>query len=156
MGKTTHGHTRTYGSTRIYQTWKSMRSRCHNPNDPSFAYYGAKGIVVCDRWRESFENFVADMGERPLGHTLDRYPDNGGNYEPSNCRWATRRTQTLNTSRTKWITFNGETLCMKDWAERVGLLQETLWTRLNRGWPIEKALSTPPHTTKPTNNPGRP
>lgn len=96
----THGHTRG-GRSPTYICWMAMRARCANPKDPGFGYYGGRGITVCDRWRGSFENFLADMGERPEGLTLDRV-DNSGNYEPGNCRWATWSEQNLN--RRPWGT----------------------------------------------------
>jgi hypothetical protein len=77
----------------LYRTWGLMINRCENQNDPNFQYYGAQGVKVCERWRHSFPNFLADMGERPPEMTLDRYPDKNGNYEPNNCRWATRKQQ---------------------------------------------------------------
>jgi hypothetical protein len=82
-----------------YQSWVSMNKRCNNPNYREYKYYGGRGIKVCIQWL-NFENFLKDMGERPLGKTLDRYPDKNGDYKPGNCRWATPSEQCLN--RRKW------------------------------------------------------
>ena len=91
----THGHT-INGYSPTYQSWSHMKWRCLNPKADNYKYYGGVGIIICDRWLNSFENFLADMGQRPDGLSLDRYPDPYGNYDASNCRWATRKQQQAN------------------------------------------------------------
>jgi hypothetical protein len=100
-----HGHGgRAQRRSPTYRTWDKMIQRCTNKNDDHYSYYGGRGINVCERWRK-FENFLADMGERPIGpgrgFTIDRFPDKNGNYEPGNCRWATWKEQMNNTRRNK-------------------------------------------------------
>lgn len=107
-GKTnaTHGHTRGWPKkSRTYMSWDAMKQRCLNPRTKSYPHYGGRGIGVCDRWL-NFENFLADVGERPAGKTLDRYPDPNGNYCPENVRWATPKEQRLNT-RVTGVASNG-------------------------------------------------
>jgi hypothetical protein len=94
---TTHGET-VNGPSREYRTWQGIQQRCYNPDAQNFKYYGARGIKVCQRWLESFENFLVDMGRCPPSLTLERN-DNDGNYEPSNCRWATWSEQNRNKRR---------------------------------------------------------
>lgn len=124
---TTHGMTK----TRAYVIWKAMKDRCYSPKRYHYHNYGGRGIKVCDRWRDSFENFIADMGEPPDGHTIDRI-DNNGNYEPSNCRWATYETQLNNTRSNRMITAFGKTQSMTLWAREYGLPVTTLRNRLFR------------------------
>ncbi|TAM23394.1 MAG: hypothetical protein EPN60_15100 [Nevskiaceae bacterium] len=125
-----------------YQVWHSMRARCTNPSRPHYARYGGRGIKVCARWG-SFANFIADMGERPSGATLDRI-DNDGHYEPGNCRWATRKDNCRNRANNRLLTFNGETKASVEWAEITGIGEFVLSQRLARGWSVERALTQPP------------
>jgi len=106
-----HGHARNLNPTREWVTWAGMRNRCLNSNGPKYHHYGGRGISICERW-ETFENFLADMGPKPVGMTLDRR-DVNGNYEPSNCRWATYHEQNTN-RRTKSLT-DDEVVELKAW-----------------------------------------
>lgn len=107
-GRKTHGMSRKL----IYSIWRSMRGRCENHKNPEYRFYGGRGIAVCDRW-SSFANFYADMGERPDGRSLDRI-NLDGNYEPTNCRWATRIEQQNNTSRNVPVQFNGQPMTLAE------------------------------------------
>jgi hypothetical protein len=127
-----------------YQSWTGMKGRCHNDKNPGYHRYGGRGIKVCKRWRDSFENFLVDVGRRPTPHhTLDRFPDNDGDYKPGNVRWATKLEQSQNTRLNVNITFKGKTRCISEWARVVGLNQVTLSRRLRHGWSIKRALTTP-------------
>lgn len=140
-----HGATRIKGNNnpRIppeYKAWQEMRYRCENPSSPDYLRYGGRGINVCDRW-QSFENFLADVGPRPSAqHSLDRFPNNNGNYEPSNVRWATKKEQARNTRRNKLITIKGETRCLAEWAETANLLPDTILARIRKEWPENRWL----------------
>lgn len=122
-----------------YKTWSMMIQRCTNKSYSKYSFYGGRGITVHQPWL-NFATFLADVGLRPNGMTLDRYPNNDGNYEPGNTRWATKRQQTRNTRSTHLITFNGETLCATDWAFRLGLTPRAMFHRLNR-WPLERVMA---------------
>lgn len=126
-----------------------MINRCHNPHHVKYPRYGARGIVVCERWRSSFLAFVLDMGERPAGHTIERI-DVNGSYEPGNCRWATAKEQARNKTDNNVLTLNGETKCIAEWADCTGIPSHTIRARIGvYGWSIERAL------TEPVNPPGR-
>ena len=125
-----------------YTCWNHLFDRCDNPNNPQYRDYGGRGIDICDRWRKSFVNFFADMGPRPSPkYEIDRI-DNNGNYEPNNCRWVTRHQQARNRSDNRMFTHDGLTLCITDWAERVGMSHGGMSYRLKH-WPLEKALTIP-------------
>lgn len=139
VATTTHG----MWKTAEWRSWSGMRQRCR-PGDKDYANYGGRGIVVCDRWTESFENFYADMGPKPSPrHSLDRI-DVNGHYEPGNCRWATASEQALNRRTSVMVEFRGEALPLKEWAQRTGIEYNLLSQRLSRGWSIEKALTVDP------------
>lgn len=137
----THGHTVKEKASRTYESWAAMVQRCTNPTNPLYANYGAVGITVCDRWLK-FENFLADVGERPPSMSLDRFPNIEGGYEPGNVRWATRTEQARNKTNNVNITHNGLTLTIAGWAERLGISQKTITTRLRLGWPADRVLVT--------------
>lgn len=138
----THGHTRGGEFSPEYETWRGMIERCANPDHVGAVSYVTRGITVCERWRESFEAFLADMGPRPEGKTIDRI-DNSGPYSPENCRWATNAEQSRNKRNNHMLTARGETLCLADWAARVGTSPTTILGRLNRGWSESDAVTRP-------------
>lgn len=127
--------------SRTYASWSAMRERCLNPAVKEYPRYGGRGITICESWSD-FANFLADMGERPAGKTLDRR-DTQGNYTPDNCRWATPMEQGRNRTTNRVIEHKGESRCLAEWAQITGMGFGTLKGRLDLGWPIEKALSTP-------------
>lgn len=139
--KKTHGLIR----SRTYKTWQAMKYRCECPETSDhFANYRGRGISICERWR-TFENFLADMGERPPGMTLDRI-NNDGNYEPDNCRWASIKQQSNNHRWNVLLEHDGKTLTLMQWHEVSGIRYTTIRQRLLRGWTVEKALTTPVET----------
>lgn len=118
-----------------------MIQRCRNAKHPSYRLYGGRGITVCEAWRH-FNQFLADMGQRPSSkHTLERVNSNGP-YTPDNCRWATRLEQNRNTSRNRYVTFNGRTQTVMEWALELGINHYTLYKRVVR-WPIQRAMTMP-------------
>lgn len=135
---------RTHGMsyTPEFKAWASMIARCVYPTATGYENYGGRGIKVCERWLASFENFYSDIGDRPSGsHSLDRYPDPDGNYEPGNTRWATSVEQARNKRRTFHISIGGETKSLAEWCEALSLPYGTVNSRIRKlGWTHEEAL----------------
>lgn len=168
-GKIAYGHTKSCGclakdifvknvtkhklrNTRLYNIWANMKQRCNNPNQKAYKYYGARGIKVCDEWLNSFENFyhwaIKNGYEKHLqkfgnkNTTIDRI-DVNGNYEPSNCKWSTQKEQSLNKTNNHLIKYNNEEHTISEWAIIKNLTKSTIYHRLQRGWSVEKTLTTP-------------
>ena len=142
-----HGHSKSGGGGRpskTYTTWMSMITRCRRPH----RLYSDRGISVCDRW-SVFANFLADMGERPDGMTIDRV-DSNKNYEPGNCRWATPLEQGNNTRSCRFLTLRGVTKTLRQWSRCLGMSASGIAQRIDRfGWSVERALTTPPSPVGP-------
>jgi len=133
-------------NSETYKTWESMKQRCYNKNHKHYRNYGGRGITVCKRWKDNFAAFLEDMGDRPPKATIDRI-DNSLGYSPENCRWATRKQQQRNRRTNRLLTCNGETHCLAEWAEKVGLTKAIIAKRLRLNWSVERALSEPLHQT---------
>lgn len=148
--RTTHGHARKNKVSNEFTIWAGMIQRCTDPKSTRWDIYGGRGITVCEKWMLSFADFLADMGKRPsLKHSLDRYPNKDGNYEPGNVRWATASQQARNTRANRIIKFNGASMCAVEWSEIIGIPASTICLRLRRGWSIENALTVRPEDVKP-------
>lgn len=141
---TTHGYcSRIKGRSGEYGVWNQMIQRCYNQKQKKYASYGARGIQVCNRWRGKggFANFIADMGPRPTDlHTLDRI-NNDGNYEPENCRWATKSEQARNRRSSRIIAFNGQSMTVAEWSEKTGVARHNIHARIKYGYPLEVVFS---------------
>lgn len=137
--KLTHGMT----LTPEYRCWRAIINRCENPKSAQYKDYGGRGIAVCERWRHSFENFLADMGAKPgPKYSIERLGNDLG-YSPDNCRWATATEQMNNMSRNRYLDFRGERLTVSQWAKRIGIRAMNLYDRLHKGWSVERALTEP-------------
>lgn len=140
--KTKHGQAKKGEVSPTYSCWLCMLARCNNPKNKSFLNYGGRGITVCERWY-SFENFLADMGDRPdKGYSLERKENDKGYYK-DNCKWATPKEQSNNQRSNHLLTFMSKTQNVTQWAEEIGMNPNTLSARVHRGWPIELALTLP-------------
>jgi hypothetical protein len=142
-----HGASRHGAQTREYGIWLGMRQRCNNSSNKLYRYYGGKGVKLCARWN-TFADFLADMGPCPSAlHSIDRI-DSNGNYEPSNCRWATKKEQVRNKSDNRRLTLNGVTRCVAEWAEVLGISVNTIRKRVYLGYTDEQALHVGKHSTR--------
>lgn len=138
-----HGKSR----QRVHNIWCGMLGRCSNPAIRNYNRYGGRGITVCERWLV-FTNFYADMGD-PAPHMSIERINNDGNYEPGNCRWATRKEQASNRRRRPsriFLSAFGESLTIREWVEKTGLTRVAIRSRLDRGWDVARAVSEPPCT----------
>lgn len=140
MDKSTHGMSR----TRVYNLWNKMKQRCYTKTNPSYKWYGGRGISVCDEWKSSFESFYKWSAEHGYKDTLsiDRI-DVNGDYCPENCRWITMKQQENNRRDNVIFEYNAQSKTKSEWADLYGLKYTTLFRRIERGWSIERALTTP-------------
>jgi hypothetical protein len=136
----------------LYELWRGMVRRCHDPKATKYENYGGRGIEVCPAWRESFERFVADIPDRPSrSHTLDRI-DNDGNYELGNVRWATKSEQRRNTRFNRRLRARGRELTLDEWSQITGIPKSTLFNRVRRGWDDERVVNMPAQAKAPDNS----
>lgn len=154
--KWSHNHLYKHGKTnsRLFPIWQSMKQRCENPNCQAYANYGGRGIKVCDEWNEDFQQFeswsIANGYDEnaPKGQCTIERIDVNGNYEPSNCRWATMAEQGCNRRSCVFVEYNGERKTLAEWSRITGLTHATIRGRLLRGWDVESAFTTPPKRKK--------
>jgi len=140
--QTIHGQAIPGHQSGAYMSWHAMIRRCLHETSSTYPRYGGRGVTVCERWND-FQKFLEDMGDRPPGMTLDRFPNGDGNYEPGNCRWATRGQQQENRKITLFYEFGGRRLNLSNWAIETGIPYKVLRVRLRAlGWSVERALTT--------------
>lgn len=148
QGRPTHGD----WNLRVRRIWLGMISRCYNTKSISYKNYGFKGIIVCEEWKEyaNFKEWAYRSGyEEHL--TLDRFPRINGNYEPSNCRWATYKDQANNKSNNRLLEMDGDTKTLQQWSDLYGVNQSRILRRLKNGWSIQEAITTPTDKNKISN-----
>lgn len=137
----THGHTVDNRCSGEYKSWSGMKSRCYSKNNPDYKDYGQMGVIVCDRWLNSFEHFILDMGLKPSKqHSIDRYPDKNGNYEPSNCRWATKAEQSRNRRCNRLYLYNETQYILEDLALKLGTFPSNI-LRMMKTKSLEDVIS---------------
>jgi hypothetical protein len=132
-----------------YRAWQTMRHRCTNPRSPAWKDYGGRGITMFAGWVDDPAAFIAHVGPRPgPKHEIDR-KDNNGNYEPGNVRWVTRSVNDQNRRSNRLIEFRGETMALVEWGRRTGIRPDTLSDRLDAGWDLERAMTSPARPKAP-------
>lgn len=128
--------------TREFNIWANMIDRCNNPQSNNYKNYGRKGVIVCKEWIECFDNFIEDMGFRPTAHhSIDRI-DVTGNYEPSNCKWSTKKEQSRNRRNSRYIYIDGKKLQVDDYCEMYNLPKHAIKNRVRRGWSNDRIINT--------------
>lgn len=143
-----HGDTMKGRISPEYRLWANIKTRCLNPKASNYRWYGARGVTVCKSWADSFETFLADVGRRPEPRfTLDRIDNNKG-YERGNVRWLPHKENCRNTRRNVILNFNGQSMCVSAWAEKLGISSTTIIVRRLKGWPLKKVLSSRNFTLK--------
>lgn len=136
-----HGFSSHKKRSKEYRCWLAMKARCLNKNHQSYKYYGGRGLEICRQWVASFDSFLKDMGLAPSEkHSLDRM-DVNGNYEPSNCRWATKVEQSSNMRNNKRLIYNGRNLTISEWSRLLNVSHGTIRYRCAMGWPVDKILT---------------
>lgn len=138
--KIIHGGCKRSGETREFRSWRMMRARCESPKHKYYYNYGGRGIKICERWLK-FENFLADMGPRPEGTSIDRINGNG-DYEPENCVWSTRRIQNSHTRNSIHATIDGKTQCVAHWCQELGKYDKKVYAKIKQGLTPENAILT--------------
>lgn len=139
---TKHGMTQIGIKDSSYTAWSNMKSRCLNEKHPEYPNYGGRNITICDSWKTDYLIFNYEMGPKPNNTSLDRVDNNKGYYK-ENCRWASLSVQNNNKRNNNYITFNGKTLTLTDWAREINIQPAALYTRIKLGWSTEKMLTTP-------------
>lgn len=128
--------------TREYSSWQHMIARCTNQNNKKWHLYGGRGVLICEQWLESFPQFLKDVGPCPSSrHTLDRYPNQNGNYEPGNVRWATPQEQAKNTRRNVMLEYDGRVQCRLDWSRELNISESCIKKHLRRGLTLEEIVA---------------
>lgn len=140
---TKHGHTSKGTVTPEYRAWRHLFDRCDSPKCREYINYGGRGIGICNRWRDSFDNFLRDMGHKPFPEAAIDRIDNNGDYTPENCRWVTASQNNMNRRNNRILTYNGVSKALTEWARESITTVSTFSSRINRGWSVHDAMTKP-------------